>query len=104
MILRFPALFVGAYPTGMLATILGLVFAVPAVWLLLFASGLVGDAFEDHEDEERMPVAAPATRGRPALDDEEDDDDSTFAGFLALGALAHYWYIAQARTRRLLGI
>jgi DNA segregation ATPase FtsK/SpoIIIE, S-DNA-T family len=104
MILRFPALFVGAYPTGMLATILGLVFAVPAVWLLLFASGLVGDAFEDHEDEERMPVAAPATRGRPALEDEEDDDDSTFAGFLALGALAHYWYIAQARTRRLLGI
>jgi S-DNA-T family DNA segregation ATPase FtsK/SpoIIIE len=104
MILRFPALFVGAYPTGMLATILGLVFAVPAVWLLLFASGLVGEAFEDHEDEDRMPVAAPAARGRPALDDEEDDDDSTFAGFLALGALAHYWYIAQARTRRLFGI
>ncbi|MFN7103117.1 MAG: DNA translocase FtsK 4TM domain-containing protein, partial [Pseudorhizobium sp.] len=104
MILRFPALFVGAYPTGMLATILGVVFAVPAVSLLLFGSGLVGEAFEDQDDEDRVPVAAPAARGRSAVDDEEDDEDSAFAGFLALGALAHYWYIAQARTRRLFGI
>ncbi|MCB5202292.1 DNA translocase FtsK [Neorhizobium sp. T786] len=102
MILRFPALFVGAYPTGMLATILGIFFAFPAVWLLLFASGLVGEAFED-EDEDYAPAVATNSRARQVVEDE-DDDEGVFAGFLALGALAHYWYIGQARIRRLFGI
>ncbi|MCF6368871.1 FtsK/SpoIIIE family DNA translocase [Rhizobium halophilum] len=102
MILRFPALFVGAYPTGTLATVLGFVAAVPAVWLLLFASGLVGEAFDDH-DEDMLPIKASAHARHPE-DEEDDDEDSGFAGFLALGALAHLWYIAQARTRRLFGI
>ncbi len=103
MILRFPALFVGAYPTGMLATILGVVFAFPALWLLLFASGLVGEAFVDHEEEDDLPVRS-AGRSRPSVEAEDEDDDGGFAGFLALGALAHYWYIGQARLRRLFGI
>jgi S-DNA-T family DNA segregation ATPase FtsK/SpoIIIE len=101
MILRFPALFVGAYPTGMLATILGILFAFPAAWLLLFASGLVGDAFED-DDEDYAPATNP--RAKHVAQDDEDDDEGAFAGFLALGAVAHYWYIAQARMRRLFGI
>ena len=105
MILRFPALFVGAYPTGMLATILGVVFAFPAIWLLLFASGLVGEAFVDHEEEDDLPVSsAGRSRGRSSVEAEDEDDEGGFAGFLALGALAHYWYIGQARLRRLLGI
>jgi S-DNA-T family DNA segregation ATPase FtsK/SpoIIIE len=103
MILRFPALFVGAYPTGMLATILGLLFTVPAAWMLLFASGLVGEAFED-EDEDFAPAVATSTRTRQVMEEDEEDDDGGFAGFLAIGAVAHYWYIAQARLRRLFGI
>ncbi|MCJ8519923.1 S-DNA-T family DNA segregation ATPase FtsK/SpoIIIE [Pseudorhizobium tarimense] len=102
MILRFPALFVGAYPTGMLASILGVVCAVPAAWLLLFASGLVGDAFDDH-DEDDLPDK-PAVRRREAIDEEDEEDEGGFAGFLAVGALAHYWYTTQARVRRLFGI
>ncbi|HEX2147871.1 MAG TPA: DNA translocase FtsK [Pseudorhizobium sp.] len=102
MILRFPALFVGAYPTGTLATILGVIAAVPAAWMLLFASGLVGEAFDD-EDEADLPVRASA-HNRHTEEAEDEDEDGGFAGFLALGALAHYWYIAQARVRRLFGI
>nr|CAD6431422.1 DNA translocase FtsK [Rhizobium sp. Q54] len=101
MILRFPALFVGAYPTGMLATILGMLFAVPAGWLLLFASGLIGEAFDD-EDEDYVPASPSAVRRNLAEEDEEDEGG--FGGFLALGAIAHSWYIAQARMRRLFGI
>jgi S-DNA-T family DNA segregation ATPase FtsK/SpoIIIE len=104
MILRFPALFVGAYPTGIVATILGVVFAVPSVWLLLFASGLVGDAFDEESEDDDVPVAAAKARSRRDAEAEEEDDDAGFAGFLAFGALAHYWYIAQARLRRLAGI
>ena len=103
MILRFPALFVGAYPTGTLATILGILFAVPAAWLLLFASGLVGEAFED-DDETHVPPQQSRARARSQIDEDDDEDEGGFVGFLALGALAHYWYIAQARVRRLFGV
>ncbi len=103
MILRLPALFVGAYPTGMLATIFGIICAVPAAWLLLFASGLVGEAFTD-EDEDFTPVSAPVSRSRKTMDDDDEDEDGGFAGLLAIGAIAHYWYITQARLRRLFGI
>jgi S-DNA-T family DNA segregation ATPase FtsK/SpoIIIE len=91
-------------PTGVLATALGVVFAVPAVWLLLFASGLVGEAF-DADDEIYTPATAPTNaRARAQADDDDEEDEGGFVGFLALGALAHYWYIAQARVRRLFGI
>ncbi|WP_085419736.1 FtsK/SpoIIIE family DNA translocase [Xaviernesmea oryzae] len=103
MILRFPALFVGAYPTGMVAIVLGCIFTVPCVWLMLFASGLVGEAFEEEAEDDDQPVAAAKVRSKRDEIEEEDEEDG-FAGFLAFGALAHYWYIAQARLRRLAGI
>ncbi|MGK9051561.1 DNA translocase FtsK 4TM domain-containing protein [Neorhizobium petrolearium] len=103
MILRFPALFVGAYPTGMVAIVLGCIFTVPCVWLMLFASGLVGEAFEEEAEDDDQPVAATKVRSKRDEIEEEDEEDG-FAGFLAFGALAHYWYIAQARLRRLAGI
>ncbi|CDZ52593.1 DNA segregation ATPase, FtsK/SpoIIIE family [Neorhizobium galegae bv. officinalis] len=103
MILRFPALFVGAYPTGTVAMVLGCLFIMPCAWLMLFASGLVGEAFEEDAEDDDQPVAAAKTRSKREEVEEEDDEDR-FAGFLAFGAIAHYWYIAQARLRRLAGI
>jgi DNA segregation ATPase FtsK/SpoIIIE, S-DNA-T family len=103
MILRFPALFVGAYPTGTVAMVLGCLFIIPCAWLMLFASGLVGEAFEEDAEDDDQPVAAAKTRSKRE-EIEEDDDEDRFAGFLAFGAIAHYWYIAQARLRRLAGI
>jgi len=104
MILRFPALFVGAYPTGMVAIVLGCIFTVPCIWLMLFASGLVGEAFEEEAEDDDRPVAAAKARSRREDAEEEEEDGDGFAGFLAFGALTHYWYIAQARLRRLAGI
>ena len=105
MILRFPALFVGAYPTGMVATVLGCIFTLPCAYLMLFASGLIGEAFEEESEDEDKPVAAVKARPRrEEAEDEDDEEDGGFGNFLAFGAIAHYWYIAQARLRRLAGI
>ena len=49
MILRFPALFTGAYPTGMFATVIGSIIALPAVWLMVFSAGLIGGGAIDDE-------------------------------------------------------
>ncbi|WP_137129320.1 DNA translocase FtsK [Rhizobium sp. FY34] len=108
MILRFPALFVGTYPTGVLAMVLGFVFAVPTIGLLLFAGGLVGQEDlpeENEDDDEDLPVQTrrKASAARP-LEDDDEDDEGRFANFLPLGALAHHWYMAQALVRRVLRI
>ncbi|MGN7294998.1 DNA translocase FtsK 4TM domain-containing protein [Rhizobium sp. SAFR-030] len=103
MILRFPGLFIGTYPTGTLAMILGVICAVPTAGLLLFAAGLLRNEERDEEgDDAEMP--APVRRKAHEEAADEEDDDSGFGGFLAFGAMAHYWYTAQARMRRLLRI
>ena len=107
MILRFPALFVGAYPTGVVATGLGFVFMIPCIWLMLFACGMVGHLSEEVDtDDEEAPVAAPGRRRHEEIVDD-DDDVSLFerltGGFAAFGLLAHYWYTTQARIRKLTG-
>ena len=100
MILRFPALFVGAYPTGAFATAVGCVFAVPTVWMMLFAAGIVGRS-EDDEEEAEEAYASTRSKLRSVGDEDEDDDEG---GWLAFGALTHAWYMSQARMRRLLGM
>jgi S-DNA-T family DNA segregation ATPase FtsK/SpoIIIE len=103
MILRFPALFVGAYPTGMVAIVLGCIFTIPCIWLMLFASGIVGEAFEAEAEDDDKPIAAAKLRSKRE-EDEDEDDEGGFGNFLAFGAIAHYWYITQARLRRFAGI
>ena len=100
MILRFPSLFIGAYPTGMLASILGGIFAIPAAWLFLFASGIVG---REAPDVPQVKAEPKPTRRQVEEQIEEDVDGSSFAA-LALGAITHGWYTARARTRRLFGL
>ncbi|OWK23550.1 hypothetical protein AJ87_34170 [Rhizobium yanglingense] len=62
MILRFPALFVGAYPSGAFATAVGCVFALPTAWMMLFAAGIVGrtEAEEDEGDHSWLCLPRPA--------------------------------------------
>ncbi|MCM2396460.1 DNA translocase FtsK [Rhizobium sp. S95] len=101
MILRFPSLFIGAYPTGTVSMILGAVLAFPAAWLLLFAAGLIGrEPVAEEEDE------APAERRKPVARTvaAEDEDDGEGPIALALGAFTHHWYTTRARMRRLLGM
>ncbi len=104
MILRFPALFIGAYPTGTIATVLGAIFAAPAALMMLFAAGLVGRPEDDLEQEERAPVANKARATRQVEEEDDDEGEGFFANILAFGAIAHYWYISQARLRRLFGL
>ncbi|MBN9029426.1 MAG: cell division protein FtsK [Rhizobiales bacterium 63-7] len=103
MILRFPALFVGAYPTGSFATTLGAVFAVPTAWLMLFAAGVIGHREIDDEDD--LPVATPS-KAQTVRDeyDDEDDGGSFLTNLLPLGALTHIWFTTQARVRRVFGL
>ena len=102
MILRFPGLFIGAYPTGTFSMVLGGILALPAAFLLLFASGLIGREIADDD-----AVEAPVERRKPvarAIEDEDEDDDRQGPIALALGAFAHNWYTIRARTRRLFGL
>ena len=101
MILRFPALFTGAYPTGVFATVLGCIIAVPAAWMMVFSAGLIGaPAVDDEEDFTPVPVQS---RARPVA---EADDDEEREGPLTLfaGAMTHAWFTSQARVRRLFGL
>ena len=99
MLLRFPALFVGAYPTGTFATALGVVFAVPATYFMLFASGIIGRALPVDEEDD-----APVSPSKARTIRDEDEDEEEGAGMLVFGALAHAWYTGQARVRRMFGL
>lgn len=99
MILRFPALFIGTYPTGTFATILAVVFALPALWLLVYSAGLIGvsDAPEpDEQDVSQTPSKA------ISIQDGQDEREGPLT--LAFGALTHVWFTGQARIRRIFGL
>ncbi|MET0600273.1 MAG: DNA translocase FtsK [Mesorhizobium sp.] len=102
MVLGLPALVLGHYPSGLLASVLAVFLAAPALWLYGYGAGLV---------HRRKGVLATAARRRPptqagdgsggADDDAEDDDDDE--AVLALGAIAHWWLSARAFVRRRFG-
>ncbi|MBB3463613.1 DNA translocase FtsK [Rhizobium sp. BK377] len=102
MILRFPALFVGAYPTGVFATAVGCIFAVPTAWMMLFAAGIVGRSELDEEENEEEDYADTRSKVRVVGDEDDEDDGSRWMAFS--GAMTHAWYMNQARFRRLFGM
>ncbi|WP_081158985.1 FtsK/SpoIIIE family DNA translocase [Ensifer aridi] len=100
MILRFPALFTGTFPTGTFATILACLFAAPAAWCLIYSAGLIG--VSDEEEEEPAPESAPS-KARTIRDElDEEDEEGPFT--LLMGSLAHMRFTAQARLRRMFGM
>ncbi|MFB2551493.1 FtsK/SpoIIIE family DNA translocase [Ensifer soli] len=100
MILRVPALFTGAFPTGAFALTLGGLLAVPAAILLVYSAGLFGVAPPSAPvTEERIP-ASKARTVKP--DDADDDGEGPFVLFM--GAIAHMRYTASARLRRVFGV
>ncbi|MCM2293339.1 DNA translocase FtsK [Allorhizobium sp. BGMRC 0089] len=107
MILRFPALFIGTYPTGTFAMVLGALLSIPMLWLMLFAAGLIGRETEDDLKalmQKTARASAKAGKRQPQEDNEEEDADRP--GFIAVmaGGSVHAWYTAQARMRRIFGI
>ena len=92
LVLKLPSLFIGGYPTGIPALLIGTALAAPGAWLLAFAAGTTGRRMARPTDS--------AQAGRPADDDllyAEDDDDE---GGVALGAIVHWWLSARAFVRR----
>ncbi|MBK5565117.1 DNA translocase FtsK [Ensifer sp. SSB1] len=100
MILRFPALFTGAFPTGTFATVLACIFAAPAAWCLIYSAGLIGVSDEEEEDEVVEPTPSKARTVRDELD--EDDSEGPFT--LLMGSFAHMRYTMHARVRRIFGM
>ncbi|QDC01348.1 DNA translocase FtsK [Mesorhizobium sp. 8] len=97
MVLKIPGAFAGGYPTGLLAGVLAVVFAVPALWLFVYGSALIArrNGFAVMEDEPARPEPADTDQ---ILFEEEDDDDNE--GILALGAITHWWLSFRAFLHR----
>lgn len=98
MVLKMPGAFAGGYPTGLLAGLLAVVFAAPALWLFVYGSALISrrNGFAVMEEEPARPERADADH--VLFENEEDDDDNE--GVLALGALTHWWLSFRAWLRR----
>ncbi|RIK85039.1 MAG: cell division protein FtsK, partial [Hyphomicrobiales bacterium] len=100
MALALPSWLAGGYPTGAAAILTAAVLAGPALWLLAFASTVLGRsaAAATAAASPRRGPARPA--GEDDLDAEDEGDDR--AGFVvaAFGAAAHWWLSAQAFARR----
>jgi len=97
MVLKIPGAFAGGYPTGLLASVLAVLFAVPALWLFVYGSALISrrNGFAVMEEEPARPPQADADQ--ILFENEEDDDNE---GLLALGAVTHWWLSARAFLRR----
>lgn len=101
MILRFPALFLGEYPSGTVATALGSIIGFFAAILLLIASGFVA---RQEPEQDFVAVKEKAKEEVIPTSFDDDEDEGFFSRFTIFGAAAHYYYLAQARVRRLFGI
>ncbi|MGN6468792.1 MAG: DNA translocase FtsK 4TM domain-containing protein, partial [Rhizobiaceae bacterium] len=100
LVLKLPALFVGGYPKGVVATVVGAIFVGPAVFFLAYGAGLIA--------REARPARSAASRKRVAkapaieMDDEiEEGDDEEDDGVPALGAVFHWWLSLRAFFHRM---
>ena len=96
MVLKIPGLVVGGYPTGLVASVLAVLLAAPALWLFAYGSALIArkNGFAVLE----QPAAAdPRDQDDLLFDNDEDEGDE---GILALGAITHWWLSLRAYLRR----
>ena len=100
MLLKLPALFIGAYPQGWIARLIALVLALPTLGLLAYASSLIARAPLPARIE---PVRKRASQtAAPAdLDDfDEDEADDRRSPLAMLGAVVHLWLSLRAFFKR----
>jgi len=104
LILKFPALFIGQYPQGVAAMVCGTLCAAPALWLLAFGANLVstgpGEVKEKPAQAPVMPMRQ-VNAPRPIETIEDDEGESPLE--IVRGYAAHFWFMTQARLRRLTG-
>ena len=105
MVLKLPALFIGAYPTGWKGGLIAILLLPPALWFFAYASALIGRG--------SLPKAPKQKAAAPAAEEEflddvltgEDDDEDERGGLLVsvIGGATHMWLSTQAFLRRRLG-
>ncbi len=92
LVIRIPgSMFASGYPTGLFAVVTGLFFVAPSAWLLFYASGATGNSGAGE---------TPSKRNAARDDDEDLFDEDDEGGFLALGALTHYWLTFKGQIGR----
>lgn len=97
VVLNIPALATGHYPSGWLAALLAVLLTLPAIWLFFFAAGII--------ERDTVPLGAPfpaepeVREDNPYFDEEEESEHD---GWLALGALTHWWLSANFFIKRLI--
>ena len=103
LILRLPALFAGAYPSGIAGMILAAILAVPASGLLMVASGLLLRS-PPQPAPRKLGSSNAQTVAQGQADARDDDDERISPIALLIGGATHAWYTNQARFRRLFGL
>ncbi|MBZ9726241.1 DNA translocase FtsK [Mesorhizobium sp. CO1-1-11] len=95
MVLKIPGVLIGGYPTGLVASVLAIVLAAPALWLFAHGAALLGrkNGFAVMEE----PAAADPREDELLFDNDEDEGDE---GILALGAITHWWLSFRAWMHR----
>jgi S-DNA-T family DNA segregation ATPase FtsK/SpoIIIE len=88
LVLKFPALFLGGFPSGIYAAIFFAILIVPALFLTLFASALVN-----------RPAKADSDGFMIDPDTGEILDEDSSSGWF-LGAMAHMWLTLKAMMKR----
>lgn len=91
LLLKIPgSLSATGYPQGVFSVLTGLMLTGPALWLLAYAGSVVGN----------QASSTKPTRKQTIEEDEDLFEDEDEGGFLALGALAHYWYTLRGHVSR----
>ncbi|MER8693607.1 DNA translocase FtsK [Mesorhizobium opportunistum] len=95
MVLKIPGVLIGGYPTGLIASVLAVLLAAPALWLFAYGAALTGrkNGFAVMEE----PAAADPREDELLFDNDEDEGDE---GILALGAITHWWLSLRAWMHR----
>jgi S-DNA-T family DNA segregation ATPase FtsK/SpoIIIE len=99
MLLQIPGLLTGGYPSGLVASIVAVVFIGPALLLLAYGAGLVAR----REPLIVRPAAKAKAAARPVeedLDDLDEEEESGESWLASLGAVTHWWLSARAFVRR----
>jgi DNA segregation ATPase FtsK/SpoIIIE, S-DNA-T family len=99
LVMKIPALILGAYPSGVSGTALAVVLSLPCLFLLSRAMAPQGAGVPPVSRDLTPAKNKPAT----APDDDNADEEDSYDSSAFIGAIAHTWLSAKARVSNLMG-
>ncbi len=110
LVMKLPALILGAYPAGSSGTFLAVVLAGPALLLLARAMAPQSQSLAPIKGN-RIAAKGHAGQGHAAkgkstqrdVINEDDNEDDDYDGSAFIGAIAHTWLSAKARVANMIG-